>query len=377
MKDRIRQQAAELGFDDCRFAPAAPPRTADALLNWLATGQHGEMAWLARNAHKRVDPQQILPGAKSVIAVAAGYGEVGNQLATSALCNHPPPVAAPPSGFVARYARHADYHDVMGARLKELGAFVDQLGGPDTRSLWYVDTGPMLEREFAQRAGIGFVGKHTNLISRNFGNWLLLGEILTTLELAPDTPEKNRCGSCTRCLEACPTRAITAPFQLDARHCISYLTIELKGSIPLDLRPAVGNRIFGCDDCLAACPWNRFAREGRLMQTTIHRELGKVDLLEMLALDEIGFKSRFADTPLARLKLRRLRRNVCVALGNVGDPACLPALEQVAADADTLVVEHAHWAMASIRARNASAPPVATSAGPKTELSAVSSVRSS
>ena len=155
---------------------------------------------------------------------------------------------------------------MLGERLKTLTAFVNQLGGAETRSLWYVDTGPLLERDFAQRAGLGFVGKHTNLISRKFGNWILLAEIITTLELEPDAPEKNHCGKCTRCIAACPTNAITAPFQLDARRCISYLTIELKGAIPVELRPAIGNRIFGCDDCLAVCPWNRFAREGNLMK---------------------------------------------------------------------------------------------------------------
>jgi len=308
------------------------------------------MAWLARNTHKRVDPQQVLPGAKSVVAVAASYG--GRDNATSDQSDescHPSPITR--HAFVARYASHADYHDILGAQLKTLSAFVDQIGGPGTRSLWYVDTGPILEREFAQRAGIGFTGKHTNVISRRFGNWILLGEILTTLELEPDAPEKNRCGTCTRCLDACPTRAITAPFQLDARLCISYLTIELRGPIPLALRPAIGNRIFGCDDCLVVCPWNRFAREGRLMRESGRPELGELDLLDLLRLDEAGFKHRFGGTSLARLKLTRLRRNVCAALGNVGDESCLPALRAAASDADELVAEHARWAVEQVEAR--------------------------
>ncbi len=356
MKERIRQRAAELGFDDCRFATAAPPQTAIALQCWLAEGQHGEMAWLARNAHKRLDPQQVLPGAKTAILVAVSYSEVRYPPVDTCLGSGGPPSPAPQSvyrgshpPFVARYARHADYHDVLGARLKELSTFLNDLGGSQTRSLWYVDTGPILEREFAQRAGIGFVGKHTNVISRRFGNWILLGEILTSLEFEPDLPEKNRCGSCTRCLEACPTQAITAPFQLDARRCISYLTIELKGSIPLGLRPAIGGRIFGCDDCLAACPWNRFAREGQLMRASARPELGKLDLLELLALDEPGFKRRFAETPLARAKLRGLHRNTCVALGNVGDQTCLPALGLAVARGDALVAEHANWAVKKIQ----------------------------
>jgi epoxyqueuosine reductase len=249
---------------------------------------------------------------------------------------------------VARYARFADYHDVLGRQLKLLSEWVNKTGGPGTRSLWYVDTGPVLERDLAQRAGLGFIGKHTNLISRRLGNWIFLSEILTTLELAPDAPEPNRCGSCARCLAACPTGAITAPFQLDARRCISYLTIELKGPIPVDLRPAIGNRIFGCDDCLAVCPWNRFARAGTLMKQHARPDLNAPDLLQLLALDDAEFKRRFSGTPLLRAKRRGLIRNVCVALGNLGDPAALPALEKAASDPEPLIAEHARWAVDGI-----------------------------
>jgi epoxyqueuosine reductase len=250
---------------------------------------------------------------------------------------------------VVRYACFDDYHDVLGERLKELTKFVNQLGGADTRSLWYVDTGPLLERDFAQRAGLGFIGKHTNVISRRFGNWILLAEIVTTLELEPDASERNHCGNCTRCIEVCPTAAITAPFQLDGRLCISYLTIELKGSIPVELRPAIGNRIFGCDDCLAACPWNRFAREGQLMKEHARPDLAAPDLIELLQLDEAGFKSRFAGTPILRPKRRGLLRNVCVALGNTSDVSALPALSQAAKDSEPLITEHARWAMEQIQ----------------------------
>jgi epoxyqueuosine reductase len=259
--------------------------------------------------------------------------------------------AQPSTGLIARYAQFADYHDVLGGRLKQLTGFVNQLGGAETQSLWHVDTGPLLERDFAQRAGLGFVGKHTNLISRRFGNWILLAEIVTTLELEPDAPEKNHCGNCTRCIEACPTRAITAPFQLDARRCISYLTIELKSSIPIELRPAIGHRIFGCDDCLAVCPWNRFAREGQMMKARAHLELNAPDLMELLQLDEAGFKSRFAGTPILRTKRRGLLRNVCVALGNTGSVSALPALSQAAKDSEPLIAEHARWAMERISSR--------------------------
>ncbi len=214
-----------------------------------------------------------------------------------------------------------------------------------------MDTGPLLERDLAQRAGLGFIGKHTNLISRRLGNWIFLSEIITTLALEPDAPEKNHCGTCTRCIAACPTAAITAPFQLDARRCISYLTIELKGSIPVELRPAIGNRIFGCDDCLQVCPWNRFAREGHTMKAHARPDLAQPDLLELLALDEAGFKRHFAGTPILRARRRGLLRNVCVALGNIGEERALPALRKAADDPEPLVAEHAHWAIERIAAR--------------------------
>ena len=339
MKAALRQRALELGFDDCRVTRADAPESAGKFSEWLASGFHGEMAWLERNAAKRIDPQKVLPGAKSLLILAASY-------------DSPPSASELPAnrrGVVARYARFGDYHEVLGERLKSLTSFLDQLGGPGTRSLWYVDTGPLLERDLAQRAGLGFVGKHTNLISRRLGNWIFLAEIITTLELEPDAPEKNHCGSCTRCLTACPTHAITAPFQLDARRCISYLTIELKGAIPVELRPAIGNRIYGCDDCLAVCPWNRFAREGSLMKAHAREDLRTPDLIELLRLDEAGFKSRFAGSPIRRTKRRGLLRNVCVALGNSGDPGALPDLERATRDSEPLVAEHARWAIERIR----------------------------
>jgi epoxyqueuosine reductase len=255
-----------------------------------------------------------------------------------------------PHGLISRYARFTDYHDLIGERLKELTAFINALQ-PATKSLWYVDTGPFLERDLAQRAGLGFIGKHTNLISRRLGNWIFLSEIISTLALDPDSPEVNRCGSCSRCVTACPTGCITAPFHLDARRCISYLTIELKGSIPVELRPLIGNRIYGCDDCLAACPWNRFAREGAMMRPHARTDLEPPDLLELLKLDEPAFKQKFTGTPILRTKRRGLLRNVCVALGNVGDKSCLPALEKVAHDPEPLIVEHARWAIQQIQGR--------------------------
>jgi epoxyqueuosine reductase len=347
VKTDIQQCARELGFDDCRFATANPPATARQFEEWLARQHHGEMAYLARNAHKRIDPQQVLANAKSIISLAVAYGEndrIRND--TQQLTRNTT------TGLLARYARFDDYHDVIGEKLKGLTAFVDRLGGAATRSLWYVDTGPFLERDLAQRAGVGFVGKHTNLISRKLGNWIFLAEIITTLELAPDAPEKNRCGSCTRCLAACPTAAITAPFQLDARRCISYLTIELKGSIPAELRPAIGNRIYGCDDCLAVCPWNRFAQQGSLMQAHARHDLATPDLLELLSLDDDAFKRRFQGTPILRTKRRGLLRNVCVALGNIGDASALPALYRAKSGPEPLIAEHAAWAIEQVGKRS-------------------------
>ena len=339
MKETIRRRARELGFDDCRFARAAAPASAEQFQGWLAEKHHGEMAWLERTASKRIDPQRVLPGANIIICLAASYHSENSTFK----------VQSSRSGIVARYAQFNDYHDVLGERLKQLTVFVNQLGGAETHSRWYVDTGPLLERDFAQRAGLGFIGKHTNVISRKSGNWILLAEVITTLELEPDVPAENHCGKCTRCITACPTNAITAPFQLDARRCISYLTIELKGSIPVELRPAIGNRIFGCDDCLAVCPWNRFARESNLMKAYAHPELAALDLLELLQLDDAGFKARFAGTPILRTKRRGLLRNVCVALGNVGDASALPCLQKAASDPEPLIAEHACWALERIQ----------------------------
>jgi epoxyqueuosine reductase len=338
MKADIRRRALELGFNDCRFTNTAAPASAERFQSWVAEKNHGEMTWLERNAAKRIDPQKVLPGAKSIIVLASSYQMENPQSEIRNL----------KSGVVARYARFNDYHNVLGEQLKALTNFIDSVADRKVRSLWYVDTGPILERDFAQRAGIGFVGKHTNLISRKLGNWIFLAEILTTLELEPDTTEKNHCGKCSRCITACPTNAITAPFQLDARKCISYLTIELKGAIPVELRPAIGNRIYGCDDCLAACPWNRFAREGSLMKSQARTGLDSPDLVELLQLDDAGFKSRFAGSPILRTKRRGLLRNACVALGNTGDTTVLPALERATHDAEPLIAEHAQWAIEQI-----------------------------
>jgi epoxyqueuosine reductase len=359
LKPAIQERARQLDFNVCRFTSAAPPVTKDQFQKWLAAQWHGEMAYLARSLGKRAEPRSVMAEARSIISLAASYGSGSDSEfrvpgAEPAQSQPPSPQPGTFRGVIARYARSADYHAVLGKRLKTLADFVSQVGGEGTRSLWYVDTGPFLERDLAQRAGVGFIGKHTNLISRQLGNWIFLAQIITTLAVEPDAPEKNRCGSCARCLSACPTQAIPAPFQLDARRCISYLTIELKGAIPLELRRAIGDRIYGCDDCLAACPWNRFAQEGKMMKAHQRPDLGQPDLLELLSLDEAGFKRRFAGTPMLRAKRRGFLRNVCVALGNIGDARAMPALEKARSDAEPLIAEHAQWAIDEIETRRKS-----------------------
>ncbi len=337
----IQERARALGFDACRFTTARPPDHAAEFQRWLDAGCHGEMGYLQRNARKRIDPARVLADARTIITFAVSYN-----MEPAA-----PGSKAGTAGQIARYAQFSDYHGVLGERLKTLARFIDQVGAGGSRSLWYVDTGPLLERDLAQRAGLGFIGKHASLISRKFGNWIFLAEIITTLEIEPDAPEKNRCGSCRRCIDACPTAAITAPFQLDARRCISYLTIELKGSIPEEFRAAIGTRIYGCDDCLAVCPWNRFAKDGALIRPHYRAELAAPDLIELLSLDEAGFKRRFAGTPILRAKRRGFLRNICVALGNCGDSGALPALARAAADAEPLIAEHVRWAVRRIKAK--------------------------
>jgi epoxyqueuosine reductase len=375
LKLRIQQQALDLGFDACRFTTADPPATAAAFQSWIERGFHGDMDYLPRRAIERADLERVLPNVRTVIALAASYASPRPSDPPAFANTAPPaefpvpPPAAPcgylsPRGRVARYARYRDYHDLWRERLAELTHWIERQAGPGTRARGCVDTAPILERDLAQRAGVGFAGKHTNLISRQLGNWFFLGEILTTLEVPPDPPEPQRCGTCARCLAACPTGAIVAPFQLDARRCIAYLTIELKGSIPTDLRPAIGRRIFGCDDCLEVCPWNRFAHAGRLMGPHARSDLAEPDLLELLALDDTAFRQRFADTPLARSRRRGLARNVCVALGNTAGPEALPALERATRDPEPIVAEHARWALDRISARASLRPATDPTAAP-------------
>ncbi|HEV3410806.1 MAG TPA: tRNA epoxyqueuosine(34) reductase QueG [Chthoniobacterales bacterium] len=333
-KQAIVDFATRVGFDSCRVAPFAPPEHAAEFREWLGNGAAGEMEWLARGEEKRCNPEAILPGARSIVVVALNYwqGESAN---------------APPAR-IARYAWGDDYHDLMLAKLRKLDAFMQELGGVQK---CYVDTGPLLERDHAAAAGIGWHGKSTMLVDVQLGTWFFLGEILTTLELPSDPPQTPRCGTCTRCITACPTGAITAPHQLDARRCISYLTIELKGSIPEELRPLIGDRIYGCDACLEVCPWNRFAAVSRETAFQVRPAVASMQLRDFLALDEEQFRTLFRGSPIKRIKRRGLLRNVCVALGNVGTAADLPALKRASTDPEPLIAEHALWAIQRIRER--------------------------
>jgi epoxyqueuosine reductase len=333
-RDKLVARATELGFDSCRIAKATAPRHAAEFRAWLEQGAAGEMQWMERAAEKRCDLQRALPGARSVVAVALNYWQGPQQ----------PPRGA---GRIARYAWGDDYHDLMLGKLEELSAFLADLGGTQK---CYVDTGPVLERDHAAEAGLGWHGKSTMLIDAKLGTWFFIGEILTTLDLAPDPPQPARCGTCQRCLTACPTGAITEPHRLDARRCISYLTIELKGSIPLELRPLIGDRIYGCDDCLEACPWNRFAAVSR--EAAFNAPPARTRLLrDFLSLDDAKFRELFRRSPIKRIKRRGFLRNVCVALGNVGVEEDLPALRRAAADPEPLIAEHAAWAIGQIEDR--------------------------
>lgn len=334
LKNEIVRRALALGFDSCRIARCEPPRHGREFEAWLAEGAAGEMDWLARGAEKRGDPQKVLFGARSVIVVALNYWQGG----------------APPAngGRVARYAWGDDYHDVMLTRLRQLDALLQTCGGVQK---CYVDTGPILERDYAAEAGIGWHGKSTMLLDQKLGTWFFLGEILTTLELPADAPQVARCGSCTRCMTACPTGAITADHRLDARRCISYLTIELKGSIPLEFRPLIGDRIYGCDTCLDVCPWNRFAAISRESAFAARPSTSAMRLRDFLALNDEQFRTLFRGSPIKRIKRRGFLRNVCVALGNVGTTDDLPALQRAAKDDEPLIAEHAAWAITRIGGR--------------------------
>ena len=332
--DLIRDKALALGFDAVGFAPASLGAEARAgLVDFLAAGQHGEMGWLAERVEQRSQPTNLWAEARSVVALGMSYAPEEDALAT---------VRLPARGNISVYARHRDYHDVLRGKLKHLAQFIVSRFGADVKV--FVDTAPVMEKPLAEQAGLGWQGKHTNLVSRRHGSWLLLGEVFTTLELPRSAPSGGSCGTCTRCMAACPTDAIPQAYRLEATRCISYLTIEHKGPIPVELREKMGNRIYGCDDCLAVCPWNRFAQAAREEKLRPRSDLMAPDLRMLAALDDAGFRALFAGSPVKRVGRDRFVRNVLVAIGNSGDPSLEPVARELTGDADPVVAEAAAWA---------------------------------
>jgi epoxyqueuosine reductase len=334
-KTDIAARARAEGFDIVRFAPAsAPPRAPERLSAFLADGRQGTMDWLERNADRRADPLVLWPQARSVIVLGLNYGPDGDPLAV---------LAERDAGAISVYAQGEDYHDVIKAKLKRLAGAIARDFACDVKV--FVDTAPVMEKPIAESAGIGWQGKHTNLVSREFGSWLFLASIFTTLELPPDGAESDHCGQCTRCLDICPTKAFPAPYQLDARRCISYLTIEHKGHIPREFREAIGNRIYGCDDCLAVCPWNKFAQAGRENRLQGRVELAAPRLRDLARLDDTAFRALFRKSPVKRIGRDRFVRNVLIAIGNSGEPALAMEAERLLDDPSALVRAMAVWAL--------------------------------
>ena len=334
-RDEIRRRAAGLGFEVCRFTGLDSPWPATARLQaFLEAGRQGEMDWMAATADRRAHPRSLWPEARSAVVLGLNYGPEADPLEGLALRDR---------GLISVYARGEDYHDIIKGRLKQLGGWMASRTGAGLKV--FVDTAPLMEKPLAQQAGLGWQGKHTNLVSRNFGSWLFLGVILTEAVLTPDAPETDHCGQCRACLDACPTAAFPAPYQLDARRCVSYLTIEHRGPVDPELRPGLGNRIYGCDDCLAVCPWNKFAQAGREQRLAARDDLAAPPLAELVALDDAAFRARFARSPVKRTGRDRFLRNVLYAIGNSGDPALVPAARARLEDASPLVRGAAVWAL--------------------------------
>ena len=341
LEEAIRGKAAELGFAACGFARADAADAAGLeLKRWIEAGHHGTMGWMEERAHHRVSPRALWPDAKSAVALGMSYAPATDPLALA---------ERPELGRISAYAQGGDYHKTVKKALKALARFiVDQ--APSELKV-FVDTAPVMEKPLAQAAGIGWQGKHTNVVSREHGSWLFLGVILTSLELEPDAPaDKGRhCGSCTRCLDACPTQAFIGPHRIDARRCISYLTIEHDGPIPDEFRAAMGNRIYGCDDCLAVCPWNRFADAASANRAFLPRaELAAPRLADLLALDDASFREMFAGSPIKRIGVKRMIRNCLIAAGNSRDVALVPSIDRHLHDPDPVIAETARWARAQL-----------------------------
>jgi len=334
----IARQAETLGLDALGVcAPAVPSRDRARLQTFLDRGEQGDMAWMAANADRRADPRALWPGVRSIITLGLNYAPAENPLAALALADR---------ANISVYARNRDYHDIFKKRLKRLAAWLADGTGAEVKV--FVDTAPVLERALAAAAGLGWQGKHTNLVSRRFGSWLFLGEIFTSLELPPDPPQRDLCGSCQACLDICPTAAFPAPGQLDARRCIAYLTIEHKGPVPREFRKAIGNRVYGCDDCLAVCPWNKFAVRSREAAFQPREELTLPRLTAFLELDDAAFRTLFTGSPVKRTGRDRFLRNVLIALGNSGAAEAAPAAAARLTDTSPLVRGAAVWALSQL-----------------------------
>ena len=347
LRTDLEAEAKRLDFQAFGIAPAAEDaRAAAALDNWLAKGMHGTMGWMENRAEQRRSPQALWPEARSVIALGMSYAPHGDPLALEAF---------PELARVSVYACGKDYHDIVKKALKALARWLvaeaRRRGLGEIGVKVFVDTAPVMEKPLGQAGGIGWQGKHTNLVNRDHGSWLFLGEIYTTLEFAADSPEADHCGSCRACQDACPTQAFPAPYSLDARRCISYLTIEHDGPIPNRFRKAIGNRIYGCDDCLAVCPWNKFAQAAAANRAFHPRaELSAPRLADLLMLDDAGFRRLFSGSPIKRIGRNRFIRNCLISAGNSGDRALLPITEKLTRDPDPVVAEAAEWAAGQIRA---------------------------
>ncbi|MEO1016264.1 MAG: tRNA epoxyqueuosine(34) reductase QueG [Pseudomonadota bacterium] len=342
IEDKIRARALTLGLDAIRFAAADVPQPRQASYQrFLRLDRHGEMGWLKDRARLRATPQKLWPKARSVVMAAINYGPE---------CNPLPELARKDRGYISVYARHRDYHDVLKGRLKQLAGFIASATGAELKV--FVDTAPVLEKPLAQRAGLGWQGKHTNLLSRELGNWFFLGGILLDQPLEADVPERDHCGNCRKCLDICPTEAFPAPYELDARRCISYLTIEHKSQIPREFRKAIGNRIYGCDDCLAVCPWNKFAVTAKEAKLKARNDLTAPRLDELAKLDDTAFRQKFAGSPIKRIGRDRFVRNVLIAIGNSGDRQLAAAASACLHDASPLVRGMAVWAWRALLGAN-------------------------
>ena len=340
LKDALREQARAEGFAGigiCR--PDAVPGLADRLEAFVEAGWHGDMGWMAERMHWRGNPAALWPEARSVIMLAEMYTPGHDPMAV---------IGRPDRGAISVYAQNRDYHDIVKKRLKRLGRWLIEAAGAETEIKVFVDTAPVMEKPLAAAAGLGWQGRHTNLVSRDLGSWFFLGAIFTTLELPVDKPGRDHCGLCRACLDACPTAAFPAPYRLDARRCISYLTIEHKGPVDEGLRPLLGNRIYGCDDCLAACPWNKFAAAARELRYAARPELVAPRLGELAALDDAGFRALFSGSPVKRIGRGRFVRNVAYAIGNSRDLALTGAVQALTGDPDPVVADAARWAVARL-----------------------------